>query len=247
MALDEELTPRPSVGRAFSAERRVRLGDVGPRGRLRLDAAARFLQDISNDDVIEADLEGAMAWVVRRTRIDVHAFPVFRENLSLTTWGSAIGARWASRRIEVRGDRGGHLEAEALWVHLDIESGMPRKLPDSFVDLFGEAAEGRTIRARLHHGPVAAHAERAFDWPLRFADVDLMGHVNNAISWAIVEEELAQRSDLRTQIRAEVEHPGPIDPGQQVAVHVARHDDGVELWALADGQVATTAQVRRMG
>ena len=46
--------PLPSAGRTFTGERIVRLGDVSPAGRLRLDAVARYLQDIATDDAVDA-------------------------------------------------------------------------------------------------------------------------------------------------------------------------------------------------
>ena len=44
------LAPLPEVGRRFTGERKVRLGDVGRSGRLRLDALTRYTQDVSDDD-----------------------------------------------------------------------------------------------------------------------------------------------------------------------------------------------------
>jgi acyl-ACP thioesterase len=241
------LAELPTSGRTFVGRRRVRLADVGPKGRLRLDAAARYLQDVSNDDALDADLEGAMAWVVRRTRIDVERFPTFREDLTLTTWCSGIGGRWASRRIEVVGAEGGLLRCDALWVHLDLDKGTPKKLPSAFVDLYGEAAAGVKIRARLEHDTAVPPTADARSWATRFADFDLLGHVNNAVSWAMVEEVLAEDSDLRQRITATVEHPESIDPGQDVMLHVSHRGDGFDLWATADERTATTARVRRRG
>ena len=43
----------PESGRRFSVVRKVRLGDVTPKGRLRLDAVARYLQDIATDDSLD--------------------------------------------------------------------------------------------------------------------------------------------------------------------------------------------------
>src|SRR5215217_7895312 len=57
------LVPVPERGRTFTASRLTRLGDVSPGGRLRFDAIARYLQDVANDDAVDAALEGAMAWV----------------------------------------------------------------------------------------------------------------------------------------------------------------------------------------
>ena len=109
----------------FEGARRVRLADVSPAGRLRLDAAARFLQDLSADDTADAALPDAEAWVVRKTVIEVAAFPRYLEPLELATWCSGTGSHWAERRISIRGERGGAIEAATTWVHIDLASGPP--------------------------------------------------------------------------------------------------------------------------
>ena len=62
---------RPAIGRVVTRTRPVRLGDVDARARLRLDAVARYLQDIATDDATDAELDDAFGWVVRRTMIEV--------------------------------------------------------------------------------------------------------------------------------------------------------------------------------
>ena len=91
------LVPRPTRGRVVTAERRVRLGDVDPTGRARLDALARYLQDVARDDSSSTDLENALGWVVRRTLIEVRSAPRLEEWLELATWCSGFGGRWAER------------------------------------------------------------------------------------------------------------------------------------------------------
>jgi hypothetical protein len=71
-SLSFEMVNRTGVGREFTARRRVRLGDATPNGRLRLDALARYLQDVSNDDTRVSEWSDPHWWVVRRTVIDVH-------------------------------------------------------------------------------------------------------------------------------------------------------------------------------
>src|SRR3954470_20577383 len=102
--------PPPARGRIYAGARRVRLGDASPGGRLRLDALARYLQDVSNDDTRDAGLDDD-GWVVRRTALQVDRVPVIGEELALQTFCSGTGARWAERRVQVRGDRGGAVEA----------------------------------------------------------------------------------------------------------------------------------------
>ena len=57
-----ELLPPNPVGRRFSAERTVRLGDVDSAGFVRLDAVTRYLQDVASDDALDAGLPNAMGW-----------------------------------------------------------------------------------------------------------------------------------------------------------------------------------------
>jgi len=201
---------------------------------MRLDAVARYLQDVGNDDAVDAIGEDAAAWVVRRTTIAVDRFPVFRDNLTLTTWASGTGSRWAERSTTITGSEGAAIRATALWVHVDLRSGRPKVLPPDFERAYGESAGGRTVSARLHHDPPPEGLPR-IPWVPRFSDFDVLGHVNNAVYWAIVEEHL----DLDAPTAVELEYRGGIDRGQDVGV-VTSPD---ALWILADSAIAASARV----
>jgi acyl-ACP thioesterase len=233
-----DLVPVPAVGRVHGGRRRVRLGDASPGGRLRFDALVRYLQDVANDDTREAGFDDVMGWVVRRTAIEVHRFPVYLEPLELATWCSGTGGRWAERRVQVTGGEGGHVEAATLWVHLDPQTMRPKALPESFHSLFGPSAQGRAVRARLLHadGPSSEAAVTArHPFPLRFTDFDVLDHVNNAVYWEAVEEELARRRELRAPLRAELEHRAPIEPGADVEVVIEETEAGSALWLREGG------------
>lgn len=238
-----ELVPRPLVGRVYEGSRRVRLADVSPAGRLRLDAAARYLQDVSADDTADAALREAEAWVVRKTVLEVASFPRYQEPLRLATWCSGTGSHWAERRISVTGERGGAVEAATTWVHVDLATGRPKRVPPGFAEIYGEASGGRRVKARLDHGDPPSTASGPA-WPLRFADFDVLGHVNNAAYWQAVEEELAARRGLRAPLRAEVEHRGALERGARPDRVVAdRGDGGFALWLVEGGSVAASAVV----
>jgi acyl-ACP thioesterase len=228
-----EMVGPPSSGRVFRGERRVRLGDCSPGGRLRLDAAARYLQDVSDDDTRDAGL-AQMTWVVRRTVIDVLRFPTYLEPLAMVTWCSGIGSRWAERRVDIDGAQGGSLRSATLWVHLDADSLRPLPPSVAFEEVFAEAADGRTVSSRLSLGgppPDLAMTE----WPVRFTDFDVMGHVNNAVAFVVVEQVLADRRDLRAPLRVEVEYRSPIDRGVTLRSGTTDRDAACDGW-LVDGQ-----------
>lgn len=224
-----EMVGRPTVGRTFSGSHRVRLGDCSPGGRLRLDAAARYLQDLSDDDTRDAGL-AQMTWVVRRTVIDVLQFPTYLEPLDMVTWCSGLGSRWAERRVDLRSaGGGGSISSATLWVHLHSETLRPVPPGSEFHDVFSPSTQGRTISSRLSlAGPPQGLDVRP--WHARFADFDVMNHMNNAIAFVVVEEMLARRRDLRAPLRVEVEYRYSVDPS--VALRVG----GIDFIAGGDGQ-----------
>jgi acyl-ACP thioesterase len=237
----EPLVPLPASGRRHTTTRRVRLGDVNPKGRLRLDALARYLQDVASDDSMDSGLLDAMAWVVRRTVVEIHQAPVFREDLTLTTWCSGTGGRWAERRVTITGEQGGAVETAALWVHVDATTGRPKRLTEQFHALYGEAAVGREVRAKLSHPDPPPGASR-HPWPARFTDFDVLGHVNNAVYWVAVEEELARR-DLRAPVRAELEHRQALEVDHGADVIAVDEGDTLSVWIVEGDAVHASAVV----
>ncbi len=243
----ELLVPVPTDGRVYQASRRVRLGDASPRSRLRLDACARYLQDIANDDSRDAGSPNPTAWVARRTVISVEQFPEYLDMLALRTWCGGLGSRWAERRYSVAGSGGslGRIEAATLWVHIDMATMKPIAVPADFAEQFGRAAGGRTVSARLHlptRVPAAVTSQRV--WPLRFADFDVLGHVNNCVYWAIVDEQLALLRDVRAPFTVTLEHHDGIDPGAVVQVSVVDTDSGFDLWITTTAATTTTTTDR---
>ena len=143
--MDTTRAPIPGT-RAFVGRRTVRLADMDASGRVRLDAVARFLQDVAIDDVGETGW-GAPEhlWFVRRIRVDVIVPPLADRTVELQTWCSGVAAIAAGRRWSVRGDRGGHLEVDSVWIHLDAD-GRPARI-DGFGPIGSGGGSSRSRRA----------------------------------------------------------------------------------------------------
>jgi acyl-ACP thioesterase len=230
----EPLVDRPSVGRIFESTRRVRIADCSPSGRFRLDGCARYLQDVANDDARDSETPNPTAWVARRTVMRVDHFPQYLDSLTMATWCSGLGARWAERRYEVLvTGSAGRVEAATLWVHIDMETMRPIPVPTGFDDSYGRAAGGRTVRARLRLSATPPDHAETMGWSMRFTDFDVLGHANNAVYWAMVEEQLAARRALRAPLIVTLEHHDGIEPGDQVTVGVVHDEHGFGLWVTA--------------
>ena len=225
-----ELVDQPDRGRVFTQTMRPALADCAPSGRIRLDALARWLQDVAYADVEQAGLAQAAVWVVRRTRLNVERFPRFGEQFNVLTFCSGIGRMWAERRTTIirpipDGTVSADVEAVSLWVHLDPLGRQPTPLTSPEIAAYAEAAAGRRVRARLRHpAPDGAAHRRA--WRFRATDCDLAGHVNNAAYWQPLEEELLSAPDP-DRIDAEIEFRAPAQPGEKVVLC-----DGERRWII---------------
>lgn len=219
------VAPRPG-GRTYTADVIAGLGDCAPSTRVRMDALARWLQDVAYRDVGDAGLLEDGTWIVRRLRIRVEAFPRFDERCALTTFCSGVGAVLAERRTTIRGEAGAHVEAVALWVHLEPGGEGLRPPSQAYWDAYGTSAGDRRVRARLFHDPSPPPDAETRPFAFRAADLDVARHVNNAAYWTALEELLAG-DEPGVPFDAEVEHRAPGDAGRAQLV-----GDASRAWVL---------------
>ena len=225
--------PGPGApGRVFEQAIRPGVADGVGSGRVRLDAIARWLQDVAYLDLVDAGFEEKGVWIVRRTRLRVESFPRFGDELVLSTFCSGIGRFSAERRTTVSGGSAS-VEAVALWIWLDGESLRPARFPPEFTEIYGASANGREAGVRLRHPDPPADAERK-SWLFRASDVDVAGHVNNSHHWAALEQELV--GDEPLSLDAEVEYRDPALPGEAVLLR----DRSARWIAAADGRVCAS-------
>jgi acyl-ACP thioesterase len=230
----QELIAPPEEGRIYELKVRAGLADCAPSGRARLDALARWCQDVAYADVEDAGVADAAVWVVRRTRVRVQRFPRFGEQLTLATFCSGIGRMWAERRTTIsrQGASAPDVEAVATWVHLDPLGRRPTPLTEREIDVYGRTGAERRVTARLRH-PAPGKAECVAEWTFRRAECDLADHVNNAAYWQPLEEELLAAGSEPAALDVELEFRTPSQPGGKRVLA-----DGPRRWIVgADGEV----------
>jgi acyl-ACP thioesterase len=243
------LVPEPATGRVFRSRRPIRLSDAAPDGRLRLDAMARYMQDVASDDVADSDADDdLLTWVVRRTVIDVVSPFRADASVSLATWASGSGSHWAARRTTITGDAGGHADAESIWVLIDRDTGRLARLPAAFDAIYGASTLGRTVSAKLELASQPAEGATRLRWQVRFADMDALGHANNAVHWAAVETALSMQGDFTAgPLRAVLEYRRPVDLSSDLELAIARDGSETALWFIDGGDSAASSVIRRVG
>jgi acyl-ACP thioesterase len=194
-----------------------------------------------------------VVWLVRRCELRITELPGMGERISVRTFCSGTGPRWAERTTTVaRADGQQLVQATAVWAAVGRADGRPVPLSAGFTAIYGASAAGRVASVRLSHrrpgtagysGNGAAGGAPPRDWPLRVADFDTAGHVNNAVHWAVVEDELAVTGWLPSL--AEVEYQRAIMPGCLPRLVTDRQDGQTTLWLLDGQRVLASARLAR--
>jgi acyl-ACP thioesterase len=230
MTLDKLLMPvldgHPGV---FDRQWPLRVADIDRYGRLRLDAAARHIQDIGQDQLRELGFEAIHPlWIVRRTMIDLIEPIEFQDMLRLRRWCSAASTRWCEKRVRIDGRKGGLIESEAFWININSNTLMPSRISDDFMEGLRRTTDVHRLRWKAYLKPGARDdAIQIHDYPLRFTDIDLFDHMNNAAYWSVVEDYLSATPELLTApLRVTIEHEAPIALGEKLDIIAHVHPAG---------------------
>ncbi|WP_161982493.1 acyl-[acyl-carrier-protein] thioesterase [Dictyobacter alpinus] len=181
-AMNEEGITIHNMRRQYSHTYTARYDEGDCYGHLTPSAFLRYTQDIAALDAEDIQLPGDGYWIIKRTVISFAAPVQMHTRLEMQTYGMSFSRITAQRGYEARIASNGQDEpvitARSLWVYVD-KRGRPTRLPAGTAEIW------------LPDGPLAAQPEPAFPvFPdnepesaavtVRFSDVDLMRHMNNA-------------------------------------------------------------------
>jgi acyl-ACP thioesterase len=89
-------------------------------------------------------------------------------------------------------------------------------------------------------------AEQRDAWPVRFSDMDALGHMNNAAYWEAIEEWLSGHRDFREPFAVVLEHLTPIEPGHDVFTVTREEKNLTAIWHEMNGTIAAVAQLQKL-
>ncbi|EGD54322.1 acyl-[acyl-carrier-protein] thioesterase [Gordonia neofelifaecis] len=263
----QAMADRKAGAKYFTADYRVRTGDIDQDMRVRLDGIARFLQDVANDNIAVLPFaETDPFWIIRRTVIDVLEPITWPSDFEVERWCGALSTRWTNMRVRIKATSGtnrfnpeprpdGLVETEAFWINM-TEQGMPARISDLAMETLTAMTDEHRLKWKAMN-PGTAPAPEDLDLPdrehvLRITDFDPFKHLNNAAYFEAVEDELVDHADLLDRPhRAIIEYLRPITPGTRVVVRRQRLDDALLVWLMTPNdagelQVAASVSVSRI-
>ncbi len=170
--------------------RRVALSDTDPSGRLRIDACARYLQDVAAFDAIDADISQMGNWVLRQNNIFVSSLPSYGQGVSSKTYLTGSGRAWVERTSLISDSESGTrlIAARALWVLTSLTSGAPISVPGNLYEVYGPLATQHRVSIRDAKRYMLPDAAQPMAWQIRYSDQDILSHLNNATYLEALEE-----------------------------------------------------------
>jgi acyl-ACP thioesterase len=231
LSLDKVLLPVPDGHPdVFGREWPLRVGDIDRTGRLRLDAGARHIQDIGQDQLREMGFEETHPlWIVRRTMIDLIRPIEFQDMLRCRRWCSGTSNRWCEMRVRVDGKRGrGLIESEGFWININRETQTPSRIADDFLAGLHKTTSVDRLRWKSYLKPGSREdAVEIHEFPVRVTDIDLFDHMNNSVYWSVVEDYLASYPELlQAPLRVTIEHEAPVALGDKLEIISHVHPAG---------------------
>jgi len=171
----------------------VRSGDTDARGRLSLVAVSELLQESAARHAVALGvgaevlaLQG-LAWVLVEWRLELDAVPAWRDPVMVETWPSDLSERIATRDFRLTSEGGRDWgRATSHWVVIDVARRRPVRMPERVRALRGPL-RGRALTGGLTRLAAPEPPLESFEIPVRWADLDANGHVNNLayVGWVV--------------------------------------------------------------
>ncbi|MFN8015660.1 MAG: thioesterase [Acidimicrobiia bacterium] len=220
--------------RQYLSSRRVRVTDCDENGNIRVDAIARYLQDIGYDDTDDIGVGDGGSWVARSIEIEStnpNRLPKRNDLVNLKTFCSGIGRAFAQRTVEISRDNGIELIAKTIWVCVN-ENGKPIPVPSWLNDAYPNAEK---IKAN-NILSTAYSDQKSFKFKTRASDIDVNDHINNSIVFNIANE-VAYETGSVFPSSLRVEYYLPFDKEIEADIHYELLVNGFNAWIVDANQL----------
>ncbi len=175
----------------YRKEYNIRSYECDRNNNLRILTLMNILQDMADDDAarlgfgLKFCIENGMTWVGTNYALEIDRLPKIHENIAIETWPSAKNKLSAYRDYEVFGEDGSSIiRASSQWVLINLEKWRPMSVIDNMPQHL--PLNERALDTDFPKIAEISDGDSQFKFRVRFDDIDLNKHINNAvyILWA---------------------------------------------------------------
>lgn len=215
--------------RVYSASKKILADDVNMLRELRTSVFLRAVQEasIAHTEALGAGrdktLDKGALWIIVRLKAQINRMPEYDEKVVIRSWPGATMHVLFPRYYELLSENGEVLvRASALWMLMD-ERTRKMAFPEKYGVRLPAVRTGSELP--LPTGVADGEAESTFLHPVRFSDVDINGHMNNARYVDAVEDALGTKFLLAHRLTSfEIEYKSEVKPGRRLYIDHSEHD-----------------------
>ena len=182
------------------------------------------------DDLIKKNT----AWILSRVHVEFLDTPLWREDMTLTTWHKGFNRLFFIRDFVMTDKEGRErIKATTSWLVLDLETRSMVREP-GLIDEDGTCTEDvLATPADKVRMPRGVELELAAEHVVGYSDVDMLGHANNAMymQWAMdaVDYEMAASNPVK-EFTINFNHE--VKAGDKVMLYraVVEKEDGIHVF-----------------
>lgn len=230
----------------YAIKQRVRYSEVDHTKHLTLTGIVNYFQDCStfqSEDIglgIEFLESHKRGWVLSSWQIIVNRYPKIGDTIEVETWATGFDKLYGTRNFVMKDENGELLAcANSIWVFMDMEKGRPTKPTEEEIQAYElEPKFPMEYAPRKIDLPEGWEELPAF--PVRKAQIDTNGHVNNSRYIEMALELLPKELDLG-QIRVEYKKSAvygdriyPMIHEEEKKTIVKLCDEGGQLFAVVE-------------
>jgi medium-chain acyl-[acyl-carrier-protein] hydrolase len=175
----------------YSKTYTIRSYECDRNNHLRILTLMNIFQDMADDDATERGfgldfcLQTGRTWMGSNYALEIGRLPNIHETIRIETWPSAKNKLSAYRDFEVFGEDGQSIiKASSQWILIDLARKRPISVADNMP--WHQPLEERALATDFPKLPEVLRIDERFKFRVRFDDIDLNRHINNAvyILWA---------------------------------------------------------------
>ena len=167
--------------------------EVDARGKVTLPTLGKLMQETAYNHANHLGFgyhqlkEKNLFWVLSRLSIKVDKYPNWGDKIQIRTWPTGVERLFAYRDFRILDEQGTPIGAAgSAWLMLDVEKRRPQR-PDELKDRIKSLPADRALEERPAKIPPPSTVTPGVFFPVRYSDLDLYNHVNNAkyIEWIL--------------------------------------------------------------
>ena len=191
------------------------------------------------DDLIKANT----AWILSRVHIEFVNTPMWRDNITLTTWHKGANRLFFLRDFIITDDKGQErVKATTSWLVLNLET--RRLVRDPMLMEEGTMCSENVIEtpADKVQMPKDVKAELVHEHTVAYSDIDMNGHTNNAMymQWAMDAVDYATASSKPVK-EVTINFNHETKAGDTVLIYRAEVEKEDGLHVFVEGKVGETS------